>query len=305
MKTNSNLERVLNSGKFAVTAELGPPTNADSEIIKKKAKLLKGYIDAFNVTDGQTAVVRMSSWATCLIAKEEGLEPIVQMTTRDRNRIALQMDILGVAALGINNILCLTGDHMSFGNHPQAKGVWDIDSIQLIRIVKRMRDEKEFASGDRIDVEPHLFIGAAANPFADPFELRAPRLAKKVAEGVDFIQTQCIFNIDKFEEWMKEVRNLGLHKKVKILGGLTPIKSIGAAKYMKNKVPGMDVPDSLIDRLSKVPKEDVSKEGIKIAVETIQRLQRIEGVSGVHIMAIEWEEIVPEIVKLAGLYPRP
>jgi methylenetetrahydrofolate reductase (NADPH) len=305
METQSNLQRVLNLNNFAVTAELGPPTSADGEIVKKKAKFLKGYVDAFNVTDGQTAVVRMSSWATCLIAREEGLDPIVQMTTRDRNRIALQMDILGAAALGINNILCLTGDHISFGNHPEAKGVWDLDSIQLIRVVKKMRDDKEFESGDKMNKAPFMFIGAAANPFADPFEMRIIRLMKKINEGVDFIQTQCIFNIDKFREWMKKVCDMGLDKKVKILGGVTPIKSLGAAKYIKNKVPGMDVPDSIIDRLSRVPKEKVSEEGIKIAVETIEQLKEIEGVSGVHIMAIEWEEKVPEIVDSAGLYPRP
>lgn len=306
MKGNeNNLKRVLDSKKFAVTAELGPPTSSDTEIINKKAKTLKGYIDAFNVTDGQTAVVRMSSWATCLLAKQHGLEPIVQMTTRDRNRIALQMDILGIAALGIKNILCLTGDHTSFGNHPNAKGVWDIDSIQLIKIVKNMRDEKKLDSGDDIDVFPELFIGAAVNPFAEPFEFRTMRLAKKIDSGVDFIQTQCIFNLEKFIEWMKIVREEGLHTKVKILAGITPIKSLGAAKYMKNKVPGMDVPDSIIKRLESVPKEKVSSEGIKIAVETIQKLQQVEGVCGIHLMAIEWEDIVPEIVKTAGLYPRP
>jgi len=306
MKPNyNNLKRVLDSGEFAVTAELGPPISVDSDIIIKKAKILKGYIDAFNVTDGQTAVVRMSSWATCLLAKEQGLEPIVQMTTRDRNRIALQMDILGIAALGIKNILCLTGDHTSFGNHAKAKGVWDIDSIQLIRIVKNMRDEKKFDSGDKIDIFPYLYIGGAANPFAEPFEFRVPRLTKKVVEGVDFIQTQCIFNIEKFTEWMKAVREKGLHKKIKILAGITPIKSVGAAKYMKNKVPGMDVPDSVIDRLEKTPNNKVPREGIKIAIETINKVQQIEGVSGIHLMAIEWEEIVPEIITSAGLFPRP
>ena len=304
MSINSNLKRVLDSGNFAVTAELGPPASADAEIIKKKAKILKGYIDAFNVTDGQTAVVRMSSWAACLIGKEEGLEPIVQMTTRDRNRIALQMDILGVSALGIKNILCLTGDHMSFGNHREAKGVWDFDSINFIKTVKQMRDEKKFQSGDEMDVAPELFIGAAANPFAPPYEFRVHRLKKKIQVGVDFIQTQCIFNIDRFKEWMKQVRDQGLHEKVKILGGITPMKSLGAAKYMKNNVPGIDVPDSLVERMKKTPKEDRAKEGIKIAVETIQQLKELEGVSGVHIMAIEWEDAVPEIVKMAGLYPR-
>jgi 5,10-methylenetetrahydrofolate reductase len=305
MKTRSNLERVLEAGQFAVTGEIGPPPSADPEVIRKKAKILKGNVDAFNVTDGQTAVVRMSSWAACLIGKEEGLDPIVQMTCRDRNRIALQMDILGVASLGINNILCLTGDHQKFGNHPMAKGVFDLDSIQFLKVVKDMRDEKKFQCGDEMAVEPHLFIGAAANPFADPFEFRVIRLAKKVAAGADFIQTQIVYNVDKFAEWMKRVRDRGLHEKVKILAGVAPIKSVGAARYMKTKVPGMDIPDSIIERLRGVPKEQVSKEGIKLCVDIINQVRQIKGVAGIHLMAIEWEEIVPEIVEAAGFLPRP
>ena len=305
MKTKSNLERVLESGKFAVTGEIGPPPSADPEVIRRKAKILKGNVDAFNVTDGQTAVVRMSSWAACLIGKEEGLDPTVQMTCRDRNRIALQMDILGVAALGINNILCLTGDHIKFGNHPMSKSVFDIDSIQFLQIVKEMRDEKKFQCGDEMVVEPRLFIGAAANPFADPFEIRALRLAKKVQAGAEFIQTQIIYNVDKFAEWMKQVRDMGLHEKVKILAGVAPIKSIGAAKYMKTKVPGMDVPDGIIERLQGVPKEERSKEGIKLCVDIINQVREIPGVAGIHLMAIEWEETVPGIVEAAGLLPRP
>jgi methylenetetrahydrofolate reductase (NADPH) len=305
MKTKSNLERVFESGQFAVTGEIGPPTSADPEVIRRKARILKGYVDASNVTDGQTAVVRMSSWAACLIAKEEGLDPITQMTCRDRNRIALQMDILGISALGINNLLCLTGDHIKFGNHPTAKGVFDIDSIQFLQMAKGMRDEKKFQCGDEMAVEPRLFIGAAANPFADPFEIRAPRLAKKVQAGAEFIQTQIIYNVDKFAEWMKQVRDMGLHEKVKILAGVAPIKSIGAAKYMKTKVPGMDVPDSIIDRLQGVPKEERSKEGIKLCVDIIHQIREIPGVAGIHLMAIEWEETVPGIVEAAGLLPRP
>jgi len=305
MKTKSNLERVLEAGQFAVTGEIGPPPSADPEVIRRKAKILKGNVDAFNVTDGQTAVVRMSSWAACLIGKEEGLDPIVQMTCRDRNRIALQMDILGVAALGINNILCLTGDHQKFGNHPMAKGVFDLDSIQFLKVVKDMRDEKKFQCGDEMAVEPHLFVGAAANPFADPFEFRVIRLAKKVAAGADFIQTQIVYNVDKFAEWMKRVRDRGLHEKVKILAGVAPIKSVGAARYMKTKVPGMDIPDSIIERLRGVPKEQVSKEGIKLCVDIINQVRQIKGVAGIHLMAIEWEEIVPEIVEAAGFLPRP
>lgn len=301
MKTESNLERVLEAGDFAVTAELGPPKSADPEVVRRKARMLKGYADAFNVTDGQRAVVRMASWAACVIQKEEGLDPVVQMTCRDRNRIALQMDVLGVAALGINNILCLSGDHMSFGNHPEAKGVYDIDSIQFIKIVKDMRDERKFQCGEEMDVEPRLFIGAAANPFAPPFEYRPYRLAKKVAAGVDFIQTQMVFNVPRFREYMKMVRNLGLHEKVYILAGVGPIKSLGAARYMATKVPGMDVPDEIVDRMKKTPKEKRAEEGIKICTEIIQQVREIPGVRGVHIMAIEWEEVVPEIVKRAGL----
>ena len=305
MKTNSNLERVLGARHFAVTGELGPPQSADPEVIRRKAKILKGYVDAVNVTDGQTAVVRMSSWAACLIGKEAGLEHIVQMTCRDRNRIALQMDVLGIAALGINNVLCLTGDHQKFGNHPMSKGVYDIDSIQLIQMIKDMRDDKKFQCGEEMAVEPHLFIGAAANPFADPFEFRVIRLAKKVAAGADFIQTQIIYNVDKFAEWMKMVRDRGLHEKVKILAGVAPIKSVGAARYMKTKVPGMDVPDSIIDRLRGVTKEQVPKEGIELCADIINQVRQIEGVSGIHLMAIEWEEVVPEIVEATGLLPRP
>ena len=305
MKTKSKLERILESGQFAVTGELGPPASTNAEVIRQKAKYLKGNVDAVNVTDGQTAVVRMSSWAACLLGKEEGLEPTVQMTCRDRNRIALQMDILGVSALGINNLLCLTGDHQVFGNHPMAKGVWDLDSMQLIKMVKDMRDEKKFQCDDEMDMGPRLFIGAAANPFADPFEFRVLRLANKVAAGADFIQTQIIYNVDKFAKWMEAVREKGLHEQVKILAGVAPIKSIGAARYMQKKVPGMDVPEEIIDRLKGVPKEDVSKEGIKVCVDIINQVREIKGVAGIHLMAIEWEEVVHEIVGQAGLLPRP
>jgi methylenetetrahydrofolate reductase (NADPH) len=305
MKTKSNLEWVLESRIFAVTGELGPPQSADAEVIRKKAKILKGHVDACNITDGQTAVVRMASWAACVVGKQEGLDPIVQMTCRDRNRIALQMDVLGIAALGMNSMLCLTGDHQKFGNHPTAKGVYDLDSIQLVRMIKDMRDEKQFLCGEKMAVEPRLFIGAAENPFADPFEFRAARLSKKVAAGADFIQTQIIYNVDKFAAWMKMVRERGLHEKVKILAGVAPIKSVGAARYMKTRVPGMDVPDSVVFRLQGVPREQVSKEGIKLCVDIINQVREIEGVAGIHLMAIEWEEVVPEILEAAGLLPRP
>jgi methylenetetrahydrofolate reductase (NADPH) len=305
MKTESRLEKVLDKGVFAVTSECGPPRGADPDVIREKGKLLKGVVDAANITDCQTSVVRMSSFASCLILKEMGFDPILQMVTRDRNRIAIQSDILGAAALGINNMLCLSGDHQRFGDHPQAKNVYDIDSIQLIMTVKKMRDEGRFLNDEELTKPPKLFIGAAANPFADPFEIRALRLAKKVAAGVQFIQTQCIFNLDRFAEWMRQVVDMGLHEKVAILAGVTPLKSVGMGKYMKNLVPGMDVPDEVIERLKGVEKEKQAGEGIKICIESIQRLKEMEGVRGVHIMAIEWEEKVKEIAEGAGLLPRP
>jgi len=305
MKTASRLEKVLESGAFAVTSECGPPRGADPEVIREKGRLLEGAVDAINVTDNQTSVVRMSSIAACVILKEMGFEPIVQMTTRDRNRIALQSDLLGAGALGMNNLLCLSGDHQRFGDHPTAKNVYDIDSIQLIQTVHRMREDGKFINGEEIKSPPKFFIGAAANPFADPFAIRVPRLAKKAAAGVDFIQTQCIYNMDKFREWMKGVVDRGLHEKVKILAGVTPMKSVGMAQYMKRSVPGMDVPDGIIKRLREAGKGNAAKEGIKICVETIQELKEMKGVAGVHIMAIEWEEKGPEMVKEAGLFPRP
>nr|WP_320193209.1 methylenetetrahydrofolate reductase [uncultured Desulfobacter sp.] len=305
MKTESRLEKVLASGQLAVTSEVGPPRGCNVDIIKEKANMIKDYVDGINITDNQTAMVRMSSIAGGIAIKQMGLDPIIQMVSRDRNRLAMQSDILGAYALGCNTMLCLSGDHPQFGDHPMAKPVYDIDSINMIKMVKDMRDEGKFQGGEDITEPPKMFIGAAANPFADPFELRVMRLAKKVAAGVDFIQTQCIFNVDKFEEWMKQVVDRGLDEKVAILAGITPMKSLGMAKYMKNKVPGMDIPDAIIDRLAGVDKDKQAEEGIKMAIEQMQRLKECKGVKGFHIMAIEWEEKVPELVKGAGLDPRP
>jgi len=303
-KAGSNLEKLLRKGEFVVTSELGPPRGASREAVEKKAELLKGYADAFNLTDCQTAMVRLSSIASGAILLNMGMEPVIQLTCRDRNRIAMQSDILGAAALGMKNLLCLTGDHQCFGDHPEAKGVFDLDSINQLDMFRQMRDEKKFQSGEELKTEePKLFLGAAENPFADPFQYRAARLAKKVKAGADFIQTQIIYNVEKFEEWMSMVRNIGLHKKVFILAGVTPIRSLGMAKYMKKNVPGMDVPDELIKRLEGAEKKKA--EGINICLEVIERVRKIEGVSGVHIMAVEWEEIVPEITERAGLLPRP
>ena len=305
MNTDSRLEKILASGALAVTSECGPPRGARPEKVKEKAALLKNHVDGINVTDNQTAMVRMSSFAAAIIIKQMGLDPIMQMVARDRNRLAMQSDIIGAYAFGINTMLCLSGDHAKFGDHPMAQGVFDIDSVQMINMVRRMREEETFQGGAKIDGAPKMFIGAAANPFADPFELRVMRLAKKVKAGVDFIQTQCVFNLEKFEEWMKGVTDRGLDENVHILAGITPMKSAGMARYMKNKVPGMDVPDAVIKRLEGVSKEKQPEEGIKMAVESIARIKEIKGVHGFHVMAIEWEEKVPQIVEQAGLYPRP
>ena len=267
--------------------------------------MIKDHVDAINITDNQTSVTRLCSLASCIHLKLMGLEPTLQMVTRDRNRIALQSDILGAASFDIHNILCLSGDHQQFGDNPQGQNVFDLDSMQLIQTVRHMRDEGKFLGGDEIERPPQMFIGAAANPFADPFEIRVRRLAKKIAAGVEFIQTQCIYNLEKFELYMKQAREQGLHEKVYILAWVTPFKSAGMAKYMKNRVPGMDVPDEVVERMSGVPKETQAEEGINICVETIQRLKEVEGVRGFHIMAIEWEEKVPEIVERSGLHPRP
>lgn len=253
--SESRLEKVLRQGQFAVTAECGPPRGADASVVRRKGEWLKGVVDGVNVTDNQTSMVRMSSLSACVILKGMGLDPVMQMVCRDRNRIAMQSDILGASALGINNILCLSGDHQKFGDHPTAKNVYDIDSTQLIHTVRQMRDEGRLLSGQELKGRPDLFIGCAENPFADPFEIRAMRLAKKAAAGAQFVQTQCVFNVPKFAEWMKMVRDLGVHENIFILAGITPLKSIGAARYMKNSVPGMDVPDEMIERLQGVPKE--------------------------------------------------
>jgi len=303
--TPSKLQKVLEAGHLAVTSECGPPRGSDPEAITKKAEMIKDHVDAINITDNQTSVTRLCSLAACIHLKLMGLEPVLQMVVRDRNRIAIQSDILGAASFDINNILCLSGDHQIFGDSPQGQNVFDIDSMQLIQTVRLMRDEGKFLGGDELNRPPRMFVGAAANPFADPFEIRVPRLAKKIAAGAEFIQTQCIYNLDKFELWMKQTRDRGLHEKVAILAGVTPFKSAGMAKYMKNRVPGMDVPDEVVERMSGVPKEKQAEEGIKICIESIQRLKEVEGVRGFHIMAIEWEEKVPEIVEASGLYPRP
>ncbi len=305
-ETPSKLQKMIASGNFAVTSEVGPPRSADGAVIAHKANLIKDYVDAINVTDNQTSVCRMCSLACCVRIKQMGLEPVLQMVTRDRNRIALQSDILGAASFGINNVLCLTGDHQHFGDHASAVNVFDLDSTQLAQTVRMMRDDGRLLGGFEFEHRPQMFIGAAANPFAGPnVELRVARLAKKVAAGVQFVQTQCIYNLEKFKYFMKLVVDRGLHEKVAIMAGITPMKNVGMAKYMQKRVPGMDVPDEVVKRLAGVPKEKQAEEGINLAVDQIKELKETPGLKGFHIMAIEWEEKVSEIVERVGLYPRP
>ena len=301
--TLSNLQKALKSGEFIITGELGPPKSAERDVIEHHGHLLGGVVDAINLTDNQTAIVRTSSIACGKILVDMDLDPVIQITCRDRNRIAIQSDVLGAAALGIRNILCLQGDHANFGNEPNAKNVNDLDSMNLIRTLKNMRDEGVFIGGEKLAAPIDICIGAVENPFADPFEYRAYRLAKKVEAGADFIQTQAIFDMDRFERWMEKVRELGIHKKVPILAGVIPIKSLGAVRYMKNNVSGMIVPDEIFDRIKNAEKK--KEEGIKLCVEMINHLKTVEGVAGIHLMAVAWEEIVPEIVERAGLLPRP
>jgi 5,10-methylenetetrahydrofolate reductase len=288
----------IESGKFIVCGEIGPPKSCDGDVIREKSKYFKGIVDAVNITDNQTALVRLSSIASAKILLEEGVEPIMQMTCRDRNRIAIQSDLLGAAALGIHNVLCLTGDHQKFGDQPEAKGVFDLDSIQLIATVAKM-NSGFLLSEQEMKKAPDFLIGAAANPFAEPFEMRLIRLHKKIKAGARFIQTQPVFDMDIFARWMEKVVEMGLHEKCAILAGVMPVKSVKALYHMKKEVPGVEINDEYIKRLENAA--DQKEEGIKIAIEMIKSLQKIKGVRGIHIMPVMWESITPVIVKEAGL----
>jgi 5,10-methylenetetrahydrofolate reductase len=321
MKCGSNLEKIIEKGEFAVTSEIGPPMDSNGDIVLEKARLLKGYSDGFNITDNQTGVVRLSSIASSVLIMQEGLEPVMQMTCRDRNRLAIQADLLGAAALGIKNCLCIAGDHQSFGaagrlkGHPGAKNVYDIDSIQLVSVLKGLRDNGVQQGGDPVEKRPELFIGAAWTPLGDPIIFRPIRLKKKVDAGADFIQTQGVYDIEAFKEQMKIVVDMGLHERTAILAGIIVPKNLGMLKYMNSSVAGVNVPEKIIQRMEKArsaagndkkqASKNQAKEGIEITVELIQQAREIEGIRGVHIQAIEWEHRVPEIVKGAGLYPRP
>ncbi len=311
MKTvpESNLSRTLAAGEFALTAEVGPPRSADPAEVIKKAGVLKGVADAFNVTDNQTAVVRMSSIAASKILLDEGLEPVMQIVCRDRNRIAIQSDLLGASALGMRNVLCLSGDHQSAGaggklnGHPGAKNVYDVDSIQLISIIKGLRDDAVQDGGDSVSSPVPFFIGAAWTPFGPPEKFRTIRLAKKIDAGADFIQTQAVYDMKRFAEAMRRAEDMGLTEKAAILPGIIVPRSAGMLKYMNTNVPGIEVPDEMIARMKDA--KDAKAEGIKITLELIDAAKNLSGVSGVHLQAIEAEHLLPDIIKAAGLLPRP
>jgi len=305
MKAGSHLESVLEKGAFAVTGEFNPPKGNDLSIAKRKAGLLKDCVDAVNVTDSQTAIVRMSSMAASSLLIQMGLEPVMQMTTRDRNRIALQSDLMGATALGIKNVLCLTGDHQSFGNQVDSKNVHDLDSVQLVDCVRTMRDQGTLLGGvEKIEGEIKLFIGAVENPFADPVEFRATRLGKKVAAGADFIQTQCIYDMNRFKEWMKRVLDRGLHEKCHILAGVSPLNSDRILLQWKEKtLPKIPIPEELIDRITK--SKDPDEEGIRVCIEQVKELKEMKGIHGIHLMGVDLEEKFARIVDGAGLSPRP
>lgn len=303
VKSGSRLEEILETGQFAVTAEAGPPRASLPDAMRKKGELLRSSCDALNVTDNQAAVVRMSSLAGCVLLKETGAEPVLQMVVRDRNRQALQSDVLGAAALGIRNVLCLTGDHQRLGNRPSAAGVYDIDVVNLIQMLRILRDERRTLGGESIPGEVPLFVGAVANPYAEPLDLNLITVAKKVAAGADFIQTQAIFELPRFMSWMEEIRVQGLHQRTHILASVLPIKSLQMARRMRSDVPGICLPDELVERLERAT--DPKEEGLRICLELIEQLKQVPGVHGVHIMAVAWEDVIPRIVKEAGLSPRP
>lgn len=299
------LRRALESGRFVVTAEIGPPRGADPGAIASKADLLRGWVDAANVTDNQSAHVRLSSFAGSLLAHAAGVEPVMQLTCRDRNRIALQSDLLSAATLGIPNILLLTGDHPRFGDHPDAKAVFDLDGVQLVWTARTMRDQGRLLSGRKVDPAPHWLIGTVENPFSPPTSFRARRLAKKVAAGAEFVQTQFVFDLDIFERFMADVRDLGTDRRCGVIAGVGPVRSLRALEYIRTKVPGIYVPDAMVRRLRGVPADRVAEEGMQICVEIIQRLTEISGVAGAHVMAFGYERGIPEILERAGIGPRP
>jgi methylenetetrahydrofolate reductase (NADPH) len=304
IKSSSRLERVLRSGRFAVTAELNPPDSADPSSVYERALVLAEVCDAINATDASGANVHMSSVGVCAILTRAGYEPVMQVSCRDRNRIAIQGDLLGAAAMGVRNVLCLTGDGVQAGDQPEAKPVFDLESTTLLRTARILCEKGQFLSGRRLEVAPRFFLGAASNPFVPPYDFRPIRLGKKIEAGADFIQTQYCFDLPRLHQFMQSVRDLGLHERVFILVGVGPLRSAKAAEWMRTHVPGVVIPDVVINRLNSVPAAQQRQEGKRICVEIIQEVREIQGVSGVHVMAYRQEELVAEIIDEAGLLPR-
>jgi methylenetetrahydrofolate reductase (NADPH) len=292
-------ERVLRAGGFAVTTELAPPDSADPGDVYRRAHVFDGYVDAINATDGSGAHCHMSSLAVCALLTRVGYAPIMQISCRDRNRIAIQGDILGGAAMGVCNMLCLTGDGVQAGDHPQAKPVFDLDCVSLLDIACMLRDKHRFQSGRKISFAPRVFFGAAENPSAPPHAWRAQRLAKKVAAGAQFIQTQYCYDLPLLRAFIEQVEAFGLFGKVFILAGVGPLRSAKTAEWMRRNVPGMHVPDAVIARLAGA--QDQAREGRDLCVELIQEIREIRGISGVHIMAYRQEESVAEIVDRSNI----
>jgi methylenetetrahydrofolate reductase (NADPH) len=295
-----SLRERLASGGFVVTAEISPPRGASTQHLTQAAQHLKPWTDAVNVTDNQGSNVRLASWAGSLALLKEGVDPVMQMTCRDRNRIALQSDLLGASALGIRNILVMTGDHPKFGDHPGAKPVFDLDSVQLLWALRALRDQHVLLSGRTVNPPPDCFLGAVENPFAPPARFRAERLAKKVKAGAQFVQTQFVFDVPAFARWMSEVRELGLHEQCKILAGVGAVRSTRALDYMQSHVPGVEVPAQVHQRLNSVPPAKQQEEGVKLAAEIIQQVAEIDGVAGVHLLVAGNEQAVPDIIQNAG-----
>jgi methylenetetrahydrofolate reductase (NADPH) len=304
MKSGSRLERVLRSGRFAVTAELNPPDSADPQSVYERALVLAEVCDAINATDASGANVHMSSVGVCALLTRAGYEPVMQVSCRDRNRIAIQGDLLGAAAMGVRNVLCLTGDGVQVGDQPEAKPVFDLDSTSLLRTARILRDQGHFLSGRKLEVAPPLFLGAAENPFVPPYDYRPLRLGKKIEAGADFIQTQFCFDIPRLQEFMKQICDLGYHERAFILIGVGPLRSAKAADWIRNNVPGVVIPDQVVNRLKGVPPGKQRQEGKRICVEIIRQVSEVPGVSGVHVMAYRQEELVAEIIQEAGLLPR-
>jgi methylenetetrahydrofolate reductase (NADPH) len=304
MRAGSRLEHVLRSGRFAVTAELNAPDSADPEDVYRNAIVLSEMCDAINATDGSGANCHMSSLGCCAVLVRAGYEAVLQVGCRDRNRIAIQGDLLGAAAMGVKNVLCITGDDVSNGDQPEAKRVFDLDSIQLLQIARMMRDHGVFLSGRRITTSPRFFLGAVENPFAPPFDWRPLRLSKKLRAGAEFIQTQFCFDVPRLEQFMARARDLGCHERAFILVGVGPLRSVKAAEFLRTRVPGVWIPDEVMRRMAGVPKERQLEEGKRICIEIIQQVREIPGVSGVHVMAYRQEELVAEIIERAGLLMR-